>query len=220
MNMLAPRVLSHLIALTSGLAMGAFANTGIAAPSSGHPTLRIELHQAADVASTVVVLGDVAAISGGDPQTASRIAAIDFGRVAACGQPTFVVRESLARWIQRRAGLMTQDIVWGGADRCRVRLAAAAVVEGRDGGTAATSSLSNDALTAGRSPVPAASTRPAVRRGNLATLHSNAGMIQVESRVEVLEDGVVGQDVHVRLPGAAEGVLARVTGAGQVEVTQ
>jgi flagella basal body P-ring formation protein FlgA len=49
---------------------------------------------------------------------------------------------------------------------------------------------------------------------------SSSGGIRMEGRVEVLEDGRIGQSVHVRLPGATEAILARVTGPGRVEVLE
>lgn len=60
--------------------------------------------------------------------------------------------------------------------------------------------------------------RPAVERGNTAALRTVAGAVQLESRVQVLEDGRVGDVVRVRQQGAAALLAARVTGPGQVEV--
>ncbi|WP_459569024.1 flagellar basal body P-ring formation chaperone FlgA [Cupriavidus sp. 8B] len=61
---------------------------------------------------------------------------------------------------------------------------------------------------------------PAVSRGEWATLHAVTGLVDLESRVEVLEDGRTGQMVRVKLPNATASMLARVTGARMVEVRQ
>jgi flagellar basal body P-ring formation protein FlgA len=59
----------------------------------------------------------------------------------------------------------------------------------------------------------------AVLRGEWATLRSVTGPVTLESRVEVLQDGRVGQKVRVRpSAGAAAMVLARVVGRGQLEL--
>jgi flagellar basal body P-ring formation protein FlgA len=57
----------------------------------------------------------------------------------------------------------------------------------------------------------------AVERGETAALRSIAGAVQLESRVQVLEDGRVGDLVRVR-QGAAALLSARVVGPGQVEI--
>lgn len=62
--------------------------------------------------------------------------------------------------------------------------------------------------------------RPAVARGDWATLRAIAGAVNLESRVEVLEDGRNGQMVHVKLPNATAPMLARVVGPRTVEVRQ
>ena len=62
--------------------------------------------------------------------------------------------------------------------------------------------------------------RPAVARGDWATLRAIAGAVNLESRVEVLEDGRNGQMVHVKLPNATAPMLARVIGPRAVEVRQ
>lgn len=59
---------------------------------------------------------------------------------------------------------------------------------------------------------------PAVQRGHWASLLSGQGVVRSQARVEVLQDGRLGQSVRVRQPGAASAVLARVTAPGQLEV--
>lgn len=58
----------------------------------------------------------------------------------------------------------------------------------------------------------------AVLRGEWATLRSTAGVVTLESRVEVLQDGLPGQRVRVRQPGATGVVFARVLGPAQLEL--
>ena len=59
---------------------------------------------------------------------------------------------------------------------------------------------------------------PLVTRGGWATLNESQGSLHLESRVEVLEDGLVGQTVRVRLPNASSSIEARVVGAGKLEM--
>lgn len=59
---------------------------------------------------------------------------------------------------------------------------------------------------------------PAVSRGERATLRAGQGLVRVESTVEVLQDGREGDAVRVRAPHARADIVARVTGAGLVEV--
>jgi flagella basal body P-ring formation protein FlgA len=59
---------------------------------------------------------------------------------------------------------------------------------------------------------------PAVQRGDWITLRMTNGDIAMEGRAEVLQDGQLGQSVRVKLTGAERSILARVTGAGIVEI--
>lgn len=61
---------------------------------------------------------------------------------------------------------------------------------------------------------------PLVARGDYATLRTIQGAIELESRVEVLQDGSAGQAVRVKLPNASSAIIARVSGPGAVEVRQ
>lgn len=65
---------------------------------------------------------------------------------------------------------------------------------------------------------PGALEPPAVARGDWATLRSSDGVITVESRVEVLQDGRPGQKVRVRAHAATGPAFARVVGRGQLEL--
>ena len=59
---------------------------------------------------------------------------------------------------------------------------------------------------------------PLVARGGSATLRVSQGLVQLESRVEVLQDGWAGQVVPVKVPGARAAIRAKVTGPATVEV--
>lgn len=74
------------------------------------------------------------------------------------------------------------------------------------------------ALHAGE-PLTTANSAPAplVARGDMAQLFIRDAAIEIESRVEVLQDGLLGQRVRVRAKNAAGPVMARVTGAGRLE---
>lgn len=59
----------------------------------------------------------------------------------------------------------------------------------------------------------------AVARGEWAALRITSGAVSLESRVEVLQDGRVGQRVRVRAASGAGGILfAKVVGRGQLEL--
>ncbi len=60
-------------------------------------------------------------------------------------------------------------------------------------------------------------TAPLVSRGAFATLKATSGAMTLESRVEVLQDGQLGEHVRVRPANATSPVVARVSGPGQVE---
>lgn len=59
---------------------------------------------------------------------------------------------------------------------------------------------------------------PAVVRGQWASLHSGTGVVRSESRVEVLQDGRVGDKVRVRPTAATASLVVRVSGPGLLEV--
>lgn len=61
---------------------------------------------------------------------------------------------------------------------------------------------------------------PAVNRGDWVALRSRSGGIEVESRVEALQGGRIGQTVNVKPARAQAAVAARIVGPGQVEVVQ
>jgi hypothetical protein len=194
--------------MRSLLAVAALCAAACQAQAGERARLVAELRATADVGRTNVVLSDIATLHGAD---ADRLASLPVGVVSATGEPTVVERQALARWVQARLGVR-QDIAWSGAARCRVQLVAGA-------GAAPVQPAARDADPERRTPAAAGGT-PLVLKGAYATLNAGAGAIRLESRVEVLQDGALGQDVRVRLPNATDAVVARVVGQGRVEVTE
>lgn len=61
-------------------------------------------------------------------------------------------------------------------------------------------------------------TFPAVSRGEWANLTTQAGLVVLESKVEVMQDGQVGQLVRVKPTNGNGSVVARVIGPGNLEM--
>lgn len=61
---------------------------------------------------------------------------------------------------------------------------------------------------------------PVVAQGDWASLHVRQGLVNLESRVEVLQDGRAGERVRVKLKSGRGAISARVTGPGTLEVVQ
>ena len=60
--------------------------------------------------------------------------------------------------------------------------------------------------------------KPAVARGEWASLVTRQGPLSLESRVEILQDGQIGQMIRARPANATSVLTARVVGAGQLEL--
>jgi flagellar basal body P-ring formation protein FlgA len=65
-----------------------------------------------------------------------------------------------------------------------------------------------------------AETAPAVARGSWASLDSHQVGVNVQSRVEVLQDGYVGQTVLIKSSHSRAPLTARVAGPGRLEMAQ
>jgi flagella basal body P-ring formation protein FlgA len=98
-----------------------------------------------------------------------------------------------------------REVAWSGTDVLPVDLPA--------GGLRLRRSIAQGATLTRAHVEPA----PLVRRGSWATLRASHGLVSIERRVEILQDGRPGQTIRVRANGQGD-VLARVTGPGQVEV--
>jgi flagellar basal body P-ring formation protein FlgA len=61
---------------------------------------------------------------------------------------------------------------------------------------------------------------PAVSRGDMVRLVSQSGLVRLESKVEVLQDGRVGELVRARPVNASGAVMARVVAPGHLEFQQ
>lgn len=62
--------------------------------------------------------------------------------------------------------------------------------------------------------------KPAVSRGRRAILRLHSGVISVESYVDVLQDGRLGQNVRVKPMGSGASLMAKVAGPDLVEVAR
>ena len=60
---------------------------------------------------------------------------------------------------------------------------------------------------------------PVIREGELVTLRVNEGAVLLESRVQAMADGDVGQRIAVRAASSQESVLAMVVGPGVVNLS-
>ncbi len=76
----------------------------------------------------------------------------------------------------------------------------------------------NCALLALSANVAAGESNVGVVRGEWATLRTSCGVVSLERRVQVLQDGRPGQAVRVKVSGATMSILAQVTGAHAVEI--
>jgi flagella basal body P-ring formation protein FlgA len=74
------------------------------------------------------------------------------------------------------------------------------------------------APAAAATPLPREQQPVLVERGGWATLRSTDGVVALESKVTVLQDGRVGEQVRVRAPGGGGIVFARVVGPAQLEL--
>jgi flagella basal body P-ring formation protein FlgA len=128
------------------------------------------------------------------------------------------------------AELTIEEREWSGRPTPPLRVATALVPEHEAAtGTESeseTKPTGNTSLMRVRRPIPAGRVLskadveplPKVARGDYATLREVDGPIALESRVEVMEDGQVGDTVRVKPTGASDAVLALVTGPHTVEV--
>jgi flagella basal body P-ring formation protein FlgA len=255
------------------------------------PRVRIELLAQAQVGSDAVSLGQLAHLHTSELPLMRQLVDLPIGRAPRDGQPAFVQREALARWVQRETGLGPDDLAWQGSEAARVmrvtrqvkgsELAAAAtealrgwLVQQGVGGDVHAARLPRDidvpagdvqlrarpldaaplrsrrlvwvevwaegrfvravpvplgldaTLLAGaplsQSPAATPSARVQgqvlVERGAWATLRSTDGVVSLESKVAVLQDGRAGEQVRVRAPGGGGIVFARVVGPAQLEL--
>ncbi len=302
----------------------------------GSAPIRIEQRPDVEVEGSVVTLGDVVALAGGEAGVLRRLAALPLGKAPRPGETAHLERERLVRWIRARTGMEADRIAWSGPKATGVRRAtrdiAGSTIAGRareslraaleKGGLRAELAavpapddvrvpagrlelevrpLQRDAVLSRRQtvwvdvwvdracvrsvpvafdvgvfgpayvatqPQPAGQvlapsilalrevewsgraalpvepetldglrlrrplaagdvvTRadveraPLVARGDWATLRASQGHVELESRVEVLQDGISGQVVPVKRTNSSGTILARVTGRGIVEVRE
>lgn len=155
------------------------------------PAVEIRMRDVVDAASGHVLLGDAAVIRAADLPTIAQLVALPLGTAPSAGRETVLRRDAIVRWVRSRTGLGAGDIAWSGAEEVLVR--------GR--GQAA---ASNDAAGA-------------VRKGDWAVLRARSGLIEIEDRVEILQDGAAGDVVSVRGSVSSASFTARVVSRGLVE---
>jgi hypothetical protein len=166
----------------------------LSASAGAAQVVEIRVRPAVDVADAQVLLGDIAVIHASDLATISNLVALPLGHAPAAGRETVLRRQTIARWVRTRTGLSVGEIAWTGSDEI--------VVRGRQAGAAI-----------GAHSAQAA----AVHRGDWAVMRSRAGAIEIEDRVEILQDGAPGESVQVRGSSSSASFAARVIGKGQVE---
>lgn len=127
--------------------------------------------------------------------------------VSSFGPAYVATRRLAAGQVLDGAVLAVRDVDWTGRDVLPARETAP------DGFRLLRPMAEGDVLTRTHAePVPL------VKRGARATLRQSRGRIELESAVEVLEDGRRGQPVRVRAAISSAPIVARVIGPDRVEV--
>ena len=165
--------------------------------------VRIDLRPAVVAHHEQVVLGEVADIHALDLDTIRRLVSLPLGTRARAGSESVVRREVLERWVRLRLGVPRADVFWGGAAEAVVRTP-------WDEVRAPDAQSKPDAPTAPRA-------KPLIARGDWVSLRFKSGAVELETRVQALQDGRIGDVVRVRGAGATEPVPARVLSIGHVE---
>lgn len=168
---------------------------------AGQRVLRVRpLDEAAPLARTMQVWVDVAVN----------------GRYARSVPVRFAVqayRRVLALRNAAEAGVLVEPdmTMWREVDVARQPTALTALAPGRQ--------RLRRSIEAGTVLTPASlAAAPAVARGEWLDLSLAAGAVSLQTRVEALQDGLVGQRVRVRSAQSVEPFEARVTGIGRVEI--
>ena len=168
-----------------------------------NPVARVELRPVIAAQQVEVRLGDVADIHSRDLRTMRRLVTLPLGERPAAGSDVVVRRDVLERWVRLRLGLARGAVEWQGPAQAVIR------------------TFEAQAVAPARAEIEAASrTRQSmhlVARGDWASLRLRSGGIEVQARVQVLQDGAAGDVVRVRASRASEAVDARVISAGYVE---
>lgn len=161
---------------------------------------QVLLRALARVQDGTVLLSDVATITGQDKVLVQRLSDIPLGQSPRAGESARLDRQSVEKWVRRQLGDAAQAVQWTGAEAVRL--------------------TTRRTEPSSRSAAAPRSAALAVTRGEWATLRARSGPIELERRVEVLEDGAIGQAVRVRWAGAgtSDTLEARVVAAGYLEV--
>lgn len=148
--------------------------------------------------TTQVLLGDIADIQSDDHALSERAKNIPLGRTPKAGQTVILQANTLQKWAAKQLGLKPLNIQLQGPISTQI----------------STAPTTPD-IQAPQSPQQE---RKAVTQGEHATLTLQQGSVRIESRVEVLQDGHIGQKILVKPITAQDSVLARVVAVGQLEV--
>lgn len=129
--------------------------------------------------------------------------------------PAYVARQPLKAGTRLSPALVSvENVLWTGRMAAPLRPERSATGESPLTALRVRHALApGDALTAA-----AVERTPLVVRGGWATLRESDAGVRLESRVEVLDDGRLGERVQVKLPNAHEALYARVTGPEAVEI--
>lgn len=159
------------------------------------PAVEIRMRSVVAAPAGPLLLGDAAVIHAADLDTISNLVALPLGHAPSAGREAVLRRETIVRWVRTRTGLSASDIIWTGAEEI--------VVRGRDGSNAPAAERMPEAAT--------------VRKGDWARLRARAGAIEIEDRVEILQNGSTGDLVQVRGAASSASFTARVIARGMVE---
>lgn len=87
----------------------------------GHAQVEIELRPEVVALHRQVRLGDVAYLHTTDLGAIQRLVDLPLGQAPQAGNEAVLERDALARWIRSQVGLTSEQIVWRGSERSRVK---------------------------------------------------------------------------------------------------
>lgn len=108
-----PRRRFALLAAWLAAALASSVGSAAEAPRARAP-VRIELRASVEVTRSRVSLGDVAILTGKDPEALRRLAGLSLGNAPRPGEAARLDRAELTRWIRARTGMEASDIEWAG----------------------------------------------------------------------------------------------------------
>ena len=152
--------------------------------------IRIQLLPIAHIKKAEIFLNDVAEMSSSDMNELVSFQHIKLGEIRETESDFFVEKEIIRRWTIRKLGMKARNAVWSGADKTKIEI---------------------DKVKK-RIPVEV------LKRDDWVTLRVVSGVVTVESKVQALQTGEVGQFVRVRKVNSSTTLLARVVDSSTVEI--